>query len=209
MGAVYWLVLVFVLLLGGVGIAVQTLVAQANGGRRWRRGGAGGVDRAVGNASYGAAVFSPRHGGPGNAASVRARAAVERQALEFWGAAHDRRADRRRALGVLGFFNGISRPRVTLAITLLVAALNAALNRLFIFDLRMGIAGSAWATNVAQLSGWLVAMSLFLATSANARFHSRLMWRLRPARLLRQFLLGFRWAWCMPRICSASRCSRS
>jgi Na+-driven multidrug efflux pump len=36
-GAVYWPVLVFVLLFGGVGLAVQTVVAQAYGGRRFAR----------------------------------------------------------------------------------------------------------------------------------------------------------------------------
>ena len=36
-GAVYWPVLVFVLLFGGVGLAVQTLVAQAYGARRFAR----------------------------------------------------------------------------------------------------------------------------------------------------------------------------
>ena len=36
-GAVYWPVLVFVLLFGGVGLSVQTLVAQAYGGRRYAR----------------------------------------------------------------------------------------------------------------------------------------------------------------------------
>ena len=36
-GAVYWPVLVFVLLFGGVGLSVQTLVAQAFGARRFTR----------------------------------------------------------------------------------------------------------------------------------------------------------------------------
>src|SRR5450755_1849151 len=36
-GAVQWLVLVFVMLLGGVAMAVQPLVAQAYGARRYRR----------------------------------------------------------------------------------------------------------------------------------------------------------------------------
>ncbi|HZF26119.1 MAG TPA: MATE family efflux transporter [Steroidobacteraceae bacterium] len=191
MGAVYWLVLVFVLLLGGVGIAVQTLVAQANGGRRWRR-----AAQAEWTAQWGTLLTVPLFlaaawAGPAMLHPFALEPAVERQALEFWVPRMIGAPIGVALWAVLGFFNGISRPRVTLAITLLVAALNAALNRLFIFDLEMGIAGSAWATNVAQLSGWLVAMSLFLATSANARFHSRLMWRLRPARLLRQFLLGF------------------
>jgi len=38
-------------------------------------------------------------------------------------------------------------------------------------------------------------MSLFLATSGNARFHSRLMWRLRPARLCASSV-RFRGSWC-------------
>src|ERR1700735_2355946 len=37
MGAVYWPVLVFILLFGGVGLSVQTLVAHAYGGRRYAR----------------------------------------------------------------------------------------------------------------------------------------------------------------------------
>src|SRR3982075_758009 len=36
-GAVYWPILVFVLLFGGVGLSVQTLVAQAFGGHRYTR----------------------------------------------------------------------------------------------------------------------------------------------------------------------------
>src|ERR1700730_16852049 len=36
-GAVYWPVLVFVLLFGGVGLSVQTVVAQAYGGHRYTR----------------------------------------------------------------------------------------------------------------------------------------------------------------------------
>ena len=36
-GAVYWPVLVFVLLFGGVGLAVQTLVAQSYGAHRFTR----------------------------------------------------------------------------------------------------------------------------------------------------------------------------
>ena len=34
MGAVYWVVLLFLVLIGGVGFAVQTFVAQAEGSRR-------------------------------------------------------------------------------------------------------------------------------------------------------------------------------
>ena len=191
MGAVYWLVLVFVLLLGGVGIAVQTLVAQANGGRRLRR-----AAQAEWTAQWGALLTVPLF----LAAAWAGRAmlqpfalepAVEHQALEFWVPRMIGAPIGVALWAVLGFFNGIARPRITLAITLLVAVLNALLNQLFIFELQMGIAGSAWATNAAQLSGWLMAMALFLAPGTNTRYYSRLMWRLRPRRLMRQFLLGF------------------
>src|ERR1700734_4058849 len=37
MGAVYWPVLVLIMLFGGVGLSVQTLVAQAYGARRYSR----------------------------------------------------------------------------------------------------------------------------------------------------------------------------
>ena len=47
-GAVQWLIMVAVLVLGGAGTAVQTLVAQHFGARRYRRAGAGGLDGAVG-----------------------------------------------------------------------------------------------------------------------------------------------------------------
>ena len=79
--------------------------------------------------------------------------AVEHQALEFWVPRMIGAPIGVALWAVLGFFNGIARPRITLAITLLVAVLNALLNQLFIFELQMGIAGSAWATNAAQLSG--------------------------------------------------------
>ena len=78
---------------------------------------------------------------------------VHEQAMAFW---------EPRMLGaplgvalwaLLGFFNGISRPRMAVFTTALVAIVNAALNWLFIFKLDGGIAGSAWATNVSMGCG--------------------------------------------------------
>src|SRR4029453_8006328 len=44
MGAVYWAVFLFLMLIGGVGLAVQTFVSQAEGSRRrWRAGHAAWV----------------------------------------------------------------------------------------------------------------------------------------------------------------------
>lgn len=63
---------------------------------------------------------------------------------------------------ILGFFNGIARPQVTLFVNLGVAGLNAVLNQVFIVEMRMGIAGSAWATTVALGCGVVIALCLFL-----------------------------------------------
>jgi len=55
--------------------------------------------------------------------------------------------------GMLGFFNGIGRPRITLIITIATTLANVAFNYLFIFRLQWGVAGSGWATTAAQALG--------------------------------------------------------
>jgi len=92
---------------------------------------------------------------------------------------------------VLGFFNGIGRPRVTLAATAVMAVSNAILNQLFIFELDWGIMGSGLATSVAQGLGLAYVVAVFLAPKYRHRFHSHLTWKLHRARLMKQFLLGF------------------
>ena len=178
-GAVYWPVLVFVLLFGGVGLAVQTVVAQAYGGRRFTRAAQATWTAVWASlatlplfaalALAGAWIFSPF----GIAADTL------RLALEYWFP---------RMLGaplgialwsMLGFFNGVGRPMVTLKITVVVAVANAILNQLFVFDLSLGVAGSAWATGVAQLLGVALAVSAFLSKANRVRFRSHLTARLR------------------------------
>jgi Na+-driven multidrug efflux pump len=106
-GAVYWPILVCVLLFGGIGLSVQTSVAQAFGGRRYTR------------------------------------------------------------------------------------ASQATWNQLFMFDFGMGIAGSGWATDAAQLIGVATAAALFLGRATRERYGSHLTTRLQARALLRQFKLGF------------------
>jgi MATE family multidrug resistance protein len=190
-GAVYWPILVFVLLFGGIGLSVQTTVAQAFGGRRYSR-----ASQATWTALWaslftipvftvfavsGARIFSPFDIPPDTL----------RGALEYWFP---------RMLGgplgialwsLLGFFNGIGRPMITLWVTVSVAAANAWLNQLFMFDYGMGIAGSGWATDVAQLIGIAVAGALFLAPATRRRYASHLTGRLHGRALYRQFKLGF------------------
>jgi MATE family multidrug resistance protein len=191
MGAVYWPVLVLIMLFGGVGLSVQTLVAQAYGALRFAR-----ASQATWTALWASlftvpAFFSLAVSGRTVFAPFGIPPATLNLALEYW---------LPRMLGaplgialysVLGFFNGIGRPTITLRITLAVALLNAALNQLFIFDLGLGVAGSAWATGAAQLIGLCAALVCFLGSKTRPRYRSHLTYRLKAGALIGQFKLGF------------------
>jgi len=190
-GAVYWPILVCVLLFGGVGLSVQTLVAQAYGGHRYTR-----ASRATWTALWASLFTVPLFvllalTGSWIFAPFDIPHETLRLALEYWFP---------RMLGgplgialwsLLGFFNGVGRPAITLWVTVSVAVANALLNQLFMFDFGLGIAGSAWATNVAQLVGVVTAAALFLGRATRERYGSHLTTRLHARALLRQFKLGF------------------
>jgi MATE family multidrug resistance protein len=190
MAAIFWLVFFFVCLFGGIGLAVQTFVAQYEGSRRrWRAGHATWVGL------WGAAATLPVFAvlawyGEMLLAPFGLDPVVQRNALDFWAP---------RMLGaplgvalwaILGFFNGVARPRVTVTTTLLVAVVNAILNQVFIFELGWGIAGSAWATNVSMLVGLLFALVVFLRPDLRASYRSHVTWRPDAANLWREFKLG-------------------
>src|SRR5205807_279797 len=141
-GAVQWLVIAVMLVLGGAGTAVQTLVAQHFGARRYRRAG-----QAVWTALWAMACTAPLFVLVGAArhlilAPFGFDSRVEQLASAFWfprvGGAFLAAA----VWAMFGFFNGIGRPRVTLAISIVATVTNALLNPLFIFRLGWGIAGS-------------------------------------------------------------------
>jgi MATE family multidrug resistance protein len=190
MGAVYWPVLVFVFLFGGIGLSVQTLVAQAEGSRRRAR-----ASQATWLALWGTLLCAPAFVllaalGPWLFMPFGIAPATRALAVAYWGP---------RMLGaplgvglwaLLGFFNGIGRPGVTLQISLAVAVLNAVFNQWFVVDLQGGIAGSAWATGLAQLCGLSLALGAVLAPAWRGRYATLATWRLRSAPLWRQFRLG-------------------
>jgi MATE family multidrug resistance protein len=189
-GAVQWLIVAAVLVLGGAGMAVQTLVAQYTGARRYWR-----AAQAVWTALWAMACAAPLFVLVGAArhlilAPFGFDPQVESLASAFWfprmGGAFVGAA----VWATFGFFNGIGRPRVTLLITVVTTVLNALLNQVFIFDLGWGIAGSAWATNVAQLLGLLFAVALFLRTPYRRKYRAHLTWRPNGERLLQQLRLG-------------------
>ena len=190
MGAVYWVVLLFLVLIGGVGFAVQTFVAQAEGSRRrWR------ASHATWIAIWAGALSLPIYAALAWAGGAMFRAfgldpEIEQQAIAFW---------RPRMLGgpigiavwaILGFFNGISRPRVSVMTTGLIAITNALLNWLFVMELDWGIAGSAWATNASLACGILFAIWTFLRPDLRRLYRTHLTWRPDVRNLTRQFRLG-------------------
>jgi MATE family multidrug resistance protein len=171
-GAVQWLIVAAVLVLGGAGMAVQTLVAL------WAMACAAPLFVLVGAARH--LILAPFGFDP-QVESLASAFWYPRMGGAFVGAA---------VWATFGFFNGIGRPRVTLLITVVTTVLNALLNQVFIFDLGWGIAGSAWATNVAQLLGLLFAVALFLRTPYRRQYRTHLTWRPNGERLLQQLRLG-------------------
>ena len=189
-GAVQWLVVAAVLLLGGAGLAVQTLAAHSYGARRYRR-----ASQAVWTALWAMGCAAPLFILVGAArhlilAPFGFDPEIERLAAAFWfprmGGAFLAAA----VWATFGFFNGTGAPRVTLAITVVTTLTNALLNQLFIFGLGWGIAGSAWATNVAQLLGLVFAVALILRADYRHRYRSHLTWHPQSRRLLHQLRLG-------------------
>lgn len=190
MGATYYLVLVFVLLFGGIGMGVQTRVAQAFGGRRRTR-----AAQAVWTGLWAASLtvvpfFALAFSGRIVLAPFGLSEGIEGLATEYW---------LPRMVGgplaviywvMTGFFNGIGRTRVTLAIAVLTALTNALLNELFMFHLGMGIAGAAWATTTSVALAILVALALFLHPQLHAEFRSRVVARRRWRPTWRAVLFG-------------------
>jgi MATE family multidrug resistance protein len=190
-GAVFWPVLMFVLLFGGVGLSVQTLVAQSYGGRRYVRAAQATwtalwaslltLPLFVVLAVAGDRLFSP-FGIPDETLRLAVQYWTPRMLCAPLGIA---------LWSVLGFFNGVGRPLVTLRVTVIVAVANVILNQLFVFNLGWGIAGSSWATGAAQLLGVILAMVSFLDSRNRLRFRSHLAFRPRWRLLSGQLKIGF------------------
>jgi MATE family multidrug resistance protein len=189
-GAVQWLVVVAVLVLGGAGTAVQTIVAQSYGARRYRR-----ASQATWTALWAMLCALPLFVLAGAArhlifAPFGFDPQIERLAGAFWFPRVGGAAAGAAVWAMFGFFNGTGRPRLTLLITVVTTVANALLNQLFIFRLGWGIAGSAWATNTAQLLGLGLALAIFLRPYYRRVYRSSLTWRPHAGRLLEQLRLG-------------------
>ena len=177
MGAIYWIMTCAILLFGGVGLAVQTFVAQAYGSRRRAR-----ASRALWNALWASLAMTPvflvlAFSGPLLLHPFHLPQHIEALALDYWTPRMGGAVLGSMAWAALGFFNGISAIRFTMVVVLTTTIVNAIANQFFIFDLGLGIRGSAWATNFAQFIGVAIALALFLCGETGRLYRSRLMWR--------------------------------
>jgi MATE family multidrug resistance protein len=189
-GAVQWTILAVVFVLGGAGMAVQTLAAHAHGARRYRRAAQAAwtalwltvcaVPLFIALGALGREILAPFGFAPG----------VEDMAQQFWFPRVGGASFGVAAWAMIGFFNGIGRPRVSFLVTVAMAIANAIFNDIFIFRLGWGVAGSAWASNVAQGVGFAIAFALFLRVPFRQSHKSHLAWRPRRRLILEQIRLG-------------------
>lgn len=190
-GGIFFLILVFIVLIGGVGHATQTMAAQAYG--------AGARPRAASyawNGLWATLATAPlflglAFVGPWFIAPFGMDPQVQALALDYWFP--------RMAAGwlgvaiwsVAGFFNGVGRTRLPLLVMMVIAISNAALNWLLIFKLGYGVAGAAWATAGAQLIGVLALVAAMLMPDMRHEFASGRVWKPRFKRMWGLLALGF------------------
>lgn len=176
-GGVYWVILGTLLLLGGVGMVVQTFAAQGYGGGRRAR-----AAQAAWSGLWASAAIAPLFvalalSGPWLVPALGLPQPLHEPALQYWTP---------RLLGgglavalwaVLSFFTGVGHVRTTLAINAFVALANAALNEWLIFGIGWGVAGAAWATTIAIACGLALALAVFLAPAYRDGFATGRTWR--------------------------------
>ena len=189
--AVHWLAFVVLLMLSGLGMAVQTVVAQAHGARRQAR-----AAQAVWIALWGLLLSAPLFLGVGLSirwllAPFALPAAIVDLAAAFWLPRVGGSCFGAGVWALLGFFNGIGRPRVTLLVTAVMALTNALFNDIFIFHWHLGVAGSGLATMVAQACGLAVAMVAFLRGHYRRGYRTHLTWTPNLRRIWAQWVIGF------------------
>ena len=190
MGACYFLVFVFFLVLGGVGLGVQTLVAQYFGARRLRD-----AAHATWSGVWGSLLTTPLFvlaawSGPLILARFQLEPHVQSLAEAFWVPRMLGGSVSAVLFSLNSFFNGIGRPRYTFWIMVAVAAANAVLNEVFMFRLGYGIAGASIASSLALGVGALLALGIFLDSRFQAEFDTRHTWKPDRDGIRRVFALG-------------------
>ena len=188
-GGTYWLILGALFFLTGMGMAVQTVVAQAYGaGRRARAAAA--VWSGLWIALVVAVPFSLLLASLGSVLIplLGLSAAAEQEALAYWGPRFLGGAVILAETAVLSFFMGIGRVRVALLVNAIIVVTNTACNAWFVFGLDMGVSGVAWATTLSLAVGLAFSLWLFLSEVQGAGFAPYRVWR--PHKTLLRAVLG-------------------
>jgi MATE family multidrug resistance protein len=189
LGAVYWFVILALLLFGGATMAVQTQVAQAYGAGRYRR-----ASKALWTGLWASLATLPLFAGavllgPSLVGAFDLDPAIAALAVDYW---QPRVAGGPLAAALWAlsaYFNGVGRTRLPLAVTTIVALSNVVLNEWLIFGLGLGVAGAAWATTLAQAIGVGISMVLMLRLEPR-RFRPLATWRPKPPAIWYQLKLG-------------------
>ncbi|MFZ9735213.1 MAG: MATE family efflux transporter [Burkholderiaceae bacterium] len=188
-GGIYWLILGALFFLTGMGMAVQTVVAQSYGAGRMARAAAAvwsGLWIAVLVAIPASLVLAAL--GPWLVPLIGLSAAAEQEALAYWAPRFLGGAVILAETAVLSFFMGIGRVRVALLVNTVIVISNTLLNAWFVFGLAMGVAGVAWATTLSLCLGLALSLWLFLAETGRSHFRAHRVWR--PHKSLLKAVLG-------------------
>lgn len=98
------------------------------------------------------------------------------------------------AMGITNFFNGLHKPSVGLWTSVTANVFNIIANYVLIFGAlgipAMGIAGAAWATNLAALLQVSLLLGWMLHPKVDARYHTRRAWRFHAQRCWRILWYG-------------------
>ncbi|MGD1864137.1 MAG: MATE family efflux transporter [Phormidesmis sp.] len=176
-GALYFLILVLVTLFGGVGMYVQTVVAQAYG-----KGNCKLAAQAVGAGCWCALLLLPlfvvlAFSSNTLLAFLQFPPAVEQLAIAYWLPRLLGGSIIIANLALTSFFNGIGRSAVTLKAAIVIALVNVLLNEVLMFQVGLGMAGAAWATTASLAVGLLLLLADFLSVQTRHRFRSHQVWR--------------------------------
>lgn len=190
MGAIFWLMQCVILLLGGIGLASQSFVSQADGAGRRARAAQSGW-----SAIWGAVAAAPLFAlaaiaGAPLLSLFALEPTLETLALDYWEPRMWGAVLASIGWGLSGFFNGIGRTGVTLTMAAVTTLANVPANEYFMFTLGWGIAGAAWGTNLAQLCGICVGLAVFLGPQLAERYRTRLVWRADLTLVRRQLVVG-------------------
>jgi multidrug resistance protein, MATE family len=189
-GAIFFLVMMCLFVVGGVGLGIQTLVAQAYGaGQRdlaarltwaalWLSVAVTPFCGLFAALAY--PILHPFGLAPG----------IETQALAFWGPRLWGGPFSVALWALTGFFNGISQPKITLLIMVVTAVGNVFFNALCINVLGLGVAGAAYGTTLAQILGVVVGMVIFLGPQFHRTFQTRDQWRSRAQDFFKVIRIG-------------------